>query len=279
MDETVNIPLSNFQQWMQQMLLDPYQQTGVDPISLLPNASNVSSLEDIVHHSEKITAQEHFRIYQRSYILRLRNCMAQQFSALEYALGEDIFCAFADEYLVSRPSYNYNLSFLGAHFSEYIEANRPDAEENEKENWVDFMIELAKFEYSIGVIFEENAEEDYQLADENSPEEKLKLVPVCELFKFQFPVQWYYTEFKKENNPSLPYGKESYCVVLRHKFKLAVYDVHKEQYEFLTSLKQGMDIAMAKSEFKENHKADAVEFERVWSSWKKRWIEAKIFRI
>ena len=279
MDKIVNIPLSHFQKWMQQMLLDPYQQTDIDPISLLPDSFNSSALEDIINHSEKLSAKEHLKIYQRSYVLRLRNCMAQQFSALEYSLGEDIFCAFADDYLASKPSTNYNLSFLGAEFSEFLEANRPDAEEEIKEDWIDFMIELAKFEYALGIIFELKAEEDYQLADENSLEEKLKLVPICELFKFQFPVQWFYTEFKKDNNPSLPFERESYTLVLRHKFKLAVYDIKKEQYEFLTFLKMGMNVATAKSKFKENHKENALEFENMWGIWKKHWIEAKVFRI
>ena len=278
-EKEVNIPLTNFQQWMQQMLLDPYQQTGVDPRSLLPSSLNTSTLEDVVHHSGKLTAREHMGIYQRSYIARLRNCMSQQFSALEYALGEDIFCAFADDYLASRPSYNYNLALLGKHFPEYLEINRPDAAEEKKEDWIDFIIELATFEYDIGVIFEQKAEEDYQLAEVNSPEEKLQLVPICELFKFQFPVRKYYSEFKNEKKPNVPFESESYCVVIRHNFKLAVYDLHKEHYEFLSYLKKGMGIPMAKLKFKEEHTQNTVEFDHVWNSWKTRWIEAKIFRV
>ncbi|MEN2399076.1 DNA-binding domain-containing protein [Flavobacterium sp. MC2016-06] len=279
MSKDVQIPLKDFQQWMQQLLLDPYQQTGIDPSNLLSNAINASSIEDVICHSEKLTAQEHLGIYQRSYIARLRNCMSQQFSALEYALGETIFCAFADDYLASRPSHNYNLSFLGAHFSEYLQNNRPDAEEEVKEDWIDFMIELAQFEYAIGVIFEEKAEENYQLATTNTPEEDLKLVPICALFKFQFPVRKYYSDFKNEKQPSLPLENETYGVVLRHKFKLAVYDLHKEQYDFLNLLKEQKDIAATKEIFKVQYKENDTLFEQVWSSWKERWIAANFFRV
>lgn len=279
MNKTVKIPLKDFQQWMQQLLLDPYQQTEIDPGSLLPKTSNAVSIEDVICHSEKLSAQEHLGIYQRSYIARLRNCMSQQFSILEYALGEAIFCAFADDYLASRSSYNYNLSFLGAHFSDYLEKNRPDAEEEEKEDWIDFMIELAQFEYAIGVIFEEKAEENYQLATIDTREDQLKLVPICALFKFRFPVRKYYSEFKDGKEPSLPLENESYCVVLRHKFKLAVYDLHKEQYDFLSLLKEQKDIAITKELFKIHHKQNGTSFEEVWSSWKKRWITANFFRV
>lgn len=280
MHKTVKIPLQDFQQWMQQLLLDPYQQTEVNPDDLLSNAINAASIEDVICHSEKLTAQEHLGIYQRSYIARLRNCMSQQFSALEYALGEAIFCAFADDYLASRPSYNYNLSFLGAHFADYLENNRPDAEEDVKEDWIDFMIELARFEYAIGVLFDAKAEEDYQLATIDTSEDKLKLLPICALFKLRFPIRKYYSEFKNEKQPSLPLEKESYCVVLRHKFKLAIYDLHKEQYDFLNFLKEYKDIATAKELFKVHYyKKNSTLFEQVWSSWKERWIAAKIFRI
>lgn len=279
MHKKPKMPLKDFQQWMQQLLLDPYQQTVVNPNNLLSNTSNAASIEDVICHSEKLTAQEHLGIYQRSYIARLRNCMSQQFSALEYALGEAIFCAFADDYLASKPSHHYNLSFLGAHFSDYLQSNRPDAGEVVKEDWIDFMIELAQFEYDIGVLFEMKAEEEYQLATINTPENELKLVPICALFKFQFPVRKYYSEFKNEKQPNLPLLNESYCVVLRHKFKLAVYDLHKEQYDFLSFLKEQKDIAMAKELFKTHYKENETSFEQVWSNWKERWIDANFFRV
>ncbi|MRX41295.1 hypothetical protein GJU43_18560 [Flavobacterium sp. LC2016-23] len=279
MQKTVKIPLKDFQQWMQQLLLDPYQQTGINPNDLLSNATNAASIEDVICHSEKLTAQEHLAIYQRSYIARLRNCMSQQFSALEYALGEAIFCAFADDYLASNPSNNYNLSFLGAHFAEYLENNRPDANEGIKEDWIDFMIELARFEYAIGVLFEEKAEENYQLAAIDTSEEQLKLVPVFALFKFQFPVRKYYYEFKNGKNPALPFGKESYCVVLRHKFKLSIYDLHKEQYDFLCFLKENKNVIETKEWFNTHYKANTVQFEQVWSSWKERWLDSHFFRV
>lgn len=275
----VKIPLVNFQQWMQQLLLDPFQQTGVDPRNLLPDSFKDSSLEDLVHHSDKLSALDHVGIYQRSYIARLRNCMAQQFSALEYALGEDIFCAFADDYLASRPSYNYNLSLLGKHFPEYLEANRPDAEEETKEDWIDFIIELAQFEYDLGVIFEQKAEEEYQLAKIDSPEEEINLVPICELFTFRFPVREFYSEFKNGKEPSLPFERKSYCVVLRHQFKLSVYDLHNEQHAFLKYLKQGVDIPMAKSKFNAEHLDTSNQFDAIWENWKARWIGANFFQV
>ena len=277
MSDKVNIPLPKFQEWMQQLLLDPFQKTEVNPSDILPESFH--SLEDVIHDSEKLAAKDHLAIYQRSYIARLRNCMSTQFSALEYALGEDIFTAFADDYLASHPSYNYNLAVLGKHFAEYLEVNRPDKDTEQKEDWIDFIIELAQFEYDLGVIFEQKAEEDYELAQQETPEEDLQLVPICELFAFDFPTRAFYSDFKHGKEPQLPFERKSYCVVLRHNFKLAVYDLHKEQFEFLQYLKEGLTVPQAKVTFKEKHPKNAEDFDRVWNNWKSRWIEAKLFQM
>lgn len=277
MAEKVNIPLPKFQEWMQQLLLDPFQQTEVNPSDLLPDSLN--TLEDVVKDSEKLPARDHLAIYQRSYIARLRNCMITQFSALEYALGEDIFCAFADDYLASRPSYSYNLAQLGKHFAEHLEENRPDKDAEHKEDWINFVIELAQYEYNLGVIFEQKADEDYQLASLETSEDQLKLVPICELFEFDFPVRKFYSDFKQGKEPNLPYERKTYAAVLRHNFKLVVYDLHKEQFEFLNYLKKGLTLQEAKEQFKKDYPNNIDDFQRVWDNWKTRWIEAKFFRV
>ena len=138
---------------------------------------------------------------------------------------------------------------------------------------------MAHFEYAIGVIFEQKAEEDYTLATIETPEENLKLVPIIGLFKFQFPIRKFYSEFKSGLEPSLPTENESYCVVLRHQFKLAVYDLHKAQYEFLNLLKGDNDIVIAKTKFKTLYEEENFEFETVWELWKNRWIEANFFKV
>jgi len=98
--------------------------------------------------------------------------MAQQFSALEYALGEDLFRAFADDYLAACPSRHYNLAELGRLFPAYLQANRPGALSEEKEDWIDFVIELARFEYDLSVLFDQPAEEGYRLAGPSDDERK-----------------------------------------------------------------------------------------------------------
>lgn len=268
------IPLSMFQQWMQQILLDPHQKTAQNPTDLLPENFEGA----VVKSSSRLSAKEHLAIYQRSYIARLRNCMAQQFSALEYCLGEDLFTAFADEYLAENPSTHYNLGELGRGFTNYLEVARPDRGAVEREEWIDFMIALADFEFKLSEIFEERAEENFQLVDADTLDANLALVPICYLFKYDFPVQNYYSEFKRDKAPEVPYQKLSYCVVLRHNFKLSLFDIHQEQFHFLTLLKRLDDIDLTIQQFAKDYNKSIEEVSEAWLVWKARWVELGFFR-
>lgn len=279
MGESPKIPLSSFQQWMQQMLLDPHGQTDVDAQQILPEALQGGTLESVVNDSERLPAREHLAIYQRSYIARLRDCMAKQFSALEYALGEELFCGFADNYLELYPSKSYNLMNLGEHFADYLEDTRPDKNEPVKEEWPDFMIELARFEYATMIIFDEQADEDFILANQDTPEEQLSLIPVFYTFNFQFPIRWFYSEFVNDKKPGLPYAQETFCAIVRRNYKLALFDLNPGQYYFLNYLKAGHSTAEAKDLLCKNQGFDAERLEEVWTIWKTRWIEQGFFRV
>lgn len=282
MSDSINIPLHQFQAWMQQLLLDPFQQTDIKPVDFLPehvrsNAEDSIGMEQIIEDTQKLNAQRHLGIYQRGYIARLRNCMSQQFSALEYALGEDIFIAFADGYLASKPSTHYNLAELGRAFPSYMQASRPDADAEVKEGWIDFMIELAQFEYDFSVLYDIQGDEEFEAASATTPESSIALREVFGIFEFQFPIRWFYTEFKKDAQPSLPHPHRSHCLVVRHEYQLAIYDLHPEQYEFLKLMKAGLNMAEAKTKFKLLHPNQVEAFENIWPEWKQRWLDAKLF--
>ncbi len=282
MKEPVKIPLRQFQQWMLQLLLDPFQQTGVAPKDFLPEelkqgSVDTTGISQVIEDTEKLNARRHLGIYQRGYIARLRNCMSQQFSALEYALGEDIFIAFADGYLASKPSRHYNLAELGREFADYMQATRPDADAETKEDWIDFMIELAQFEFDFGVLYEQKGDEAFVAATLDDADDSIFLRDVCDIFEFQFPIRWYYSEFKKGENPSLPHPHHSFCLVVRHEYQLAIYDLHPEQYTFLALMKEGMTASEAKAKFKSLHPDQEDQFDKVWPEWKRRWTEIKLF--
>ena len=283
MKPSPEIPLRQFKQWMQQMLLDPFLQTEINPVELLPeklknSAGSVTGIDQVIEDSQKLKAERHLDIYQRSYIARLRNCMSQQFSALEFALGENIFIAFADDYLASRPSTHYNLSELGKDFANYLQSNRPDAEEDEKEDWIDFMIELAQFEYHFSLLYDQKGDEHFKAANIEDQESNMELREVCDVFSFQFPIRWFYSEFKHDREPGLPQAYPTYCLIVRHDYQLSLYDLSQEQFNFLSLMKQGNTFEQAKLLFTSPPNQKSRNIRTPLQQWKEQWLEINLLR-
>jgi hypothetical protein len=259
--------LAQMQKWMQSALI---QQDG---------QRQTANHEYLINESTRLTAARHLNIYQQSYIARLRECMKNQFSALAYALGEELFQMFADQYLDAYPSGSYTLNDLGRRFPDFLEETRPDAGQEEKESWIDFIIQLAHFEYTLTLIFDEHSDEETRPATESTPDEKLKLAPLFRLFYHRYPICRYYLDVTRKNEPELPFEEDSYSVVTRNNYRLSLLEIKPAQYYFLEILAKGDSIAKAKEYFVEIHGFDAKRLDNAWKHWRKTFITAGFFRV
>lgn len=231
--------------------------------------------ENVVNVSSRLSAEKHLGIYRRSYIARLRECMKNQFSALNFALGDELFQKFADEYLNTHPSENYTLGELGKRFPDFLEATRP---KDTGETWPDFMIELARFEFALSQIFDEKAEE-IENAAINTPDENLRLAPIFYLFKHRYPVCRYYLAATKKKNPELPFEEESFCAVTRRNYRLGLTELREGQYRFLERMLAGNSVSEAKKYLVENRGFESEKLEKVWPEWRDGFLKSKFFRI
>jgi hypothetical protein len=258
--------LPQIQNWMQGMLVQHVAVVGDD-----------MEVNDIVRSSKRLSAVNHLDVYRHSYIARLRACMQTQFSALSYALGAQLFQSFADQYLDANPSGSYTLNTLGEKFADFLQQTRPDAGDEQKETWPDFMIELADFEYSLSVIFDQHAIENNTVPAEDTPDELLKLIPVVRLFKHRFPVCQYYLQFNQGNEPHLPFPEESFCAVTRRDNKLGLFTIKGAQYYFLAAMQQGRSVKEAGDELIKTFHFDKAKFAAIWPAWKKNFITSGFF--
>ncbi|MET0752333.1 MAG: DNA-binding domain-containing protein [Pyrinomonadaceae bacterium] len=265
MSEGKQFTLTQIQNWMQSALV---RQDA-------PAAA--AKTEFLVNESSRMSAARHLNIYRQSYIARLRECMKNQFSALAFALGDELFQMFADQYLDVYPSGSYTLYDLGKKCPDYLEETRPDAAQEEKESWIDFIIELARFEYILSVIFDAHAEEKILLANESTPDEELKLVPTFHLFHHPYPVCRYYLDVTRKKAPELPLEEESFCVVTRNNYRLSLLEIKPAQHHFLERVSAGDSIANAKEHVINLYGADAKKLDEVWKQWKKNFIAAGFF--
>jgi hypothetical protein len=268
--EPGNFTLSELQNWMQGILMQPAQ-------PLLAMDSDMAEVEDRVKATKRLSAVNHLNIYRHSYISRLRDCMKNQFSALAYALGEDLFQAFADQYLEVYPSASYTLNSLGRRFPAFLEETRPNAGEEDKESWPDFMIELAGFEYQLSQVFDEYSDSNPPGAPSETPDEALKLVPVFHLFKHQYPICAYYLDFVGKKEPELPFPSQSYCVVTRINYRLGLFPINDSQFAFLSILKDGHTLDEGKTVMVEKLGYKYDDIVAVWPRWRAYFIQSGFF--
>jgi hypothetical protein len=270
--ESNNFSLIQLQNWMQGMLVHhvPLVDSNVETAA--------AGVEDVVHASQRLSAVRHLDIYRYSYIARLRSCMQSQFSALAHALGNELFEMFADQYLDVYPSDSYTLNTLGEKFATFLSETRPDADLEEKESWPDFMIELATFEYTLSLIFDEHTTDNNTATPAvDAPDALLKTAPVFYLFHHQFPICDYYLQFSQGKEPELPFPEESYCAVTRHHYKLGLFSIRGAQYYFLKSMQQGNAIEEAKNDLVKTFGFDRNKLNQIWPEWKKNFIQSGFF--
>ncbi|MGK4568964.1 HvfC/BufC family peptide modification chaperone [Flavobacterium sp. 3HN19-14] len=257
------LPIAEVHNWMQGML-----------IQHVPVSYSELTTDEMVNDSQRLSASQHLMIYRQSYIARLRACMQSQFKCLNYALGEALFTAFADEYLDNYPSSSYTLNDLGKNFSSFLEKTRPEAENGKKEDWPDFMIELAAFEYSLSEIFDMNENTSGKIPDKSTPDHLLVAAPSLHLYEQQFPICRYYLDFNAGLSPELPFPAQSFAAVSRQNFKLGLFNIGADQYHFLNYVKAGASVAAAKDILVGIFNVDKVKLEEIWPIWRGNFIDS-----
>ena len=168
-----------------------------------PRAADVDRVEERMLPNQRLSASGRLAIYQNAYILRLTACMRDQFPALCHALGTELFNDFVRDYLNDHPPESYTLHDLGRRFPMYLEQTRPDASDA-PEDWVDFVIDLARFERQVFVTFDGPASDDDALATADIPDCQLAGQVSLSLLDCGAAVGSYYHAMRRGDDPDIP---------------------------------------------------------------------------
>ena len=266
---TATPPLNTVQRWMKDALINP-------------GGTDQQSISDTLLAGNMLDAASCLAIYQRSYILRLRKCLAEQFPATYFALGEPVFNDFADQYLSTYPSQSYTLYELGRRFPAWLEETRPDkdAPEHEREDWINFMVDLAHYEHTLFDLFDAPGQEEKAHPNHQTSDEKLILQPCLTLAQYRYPVAWYYHEVRAKNNPQFPARAAVNMVILRHNYQTTTYPVSSLHFRFLSNLKR---LGSVKSALLDIANWTQQPLKQVTLSWqdevRQAWLDAGFFAL
>lgn len=255
--------LKDLQEWMQTALFYP--------------TKNDAFTNQYIAPSNTLAPAQRLAIYQRAYYSRLLQCMREQFKALAYTLGNDLFDDFAREYLQSFPSQSPNLGDLGERFPDFLRNNRPDKDAEEPEKWVDFMIAMAQFERDLYHIFDKPGSEGEKLADVDTPDDAMRFQNCFLLRTYPFLVNHYYQAVAAGNNPDIPFEEATYVAFVRTNYQVFIIGLTQIQYHFLNSLQISFNIEAAKKSIYQQFNLMAERVDAKWLEWKKDWTKQGLF--
>ena len=261
--------LAAAQRWLHQALVFPRRvsREGIDAqLASFPGLSGVEGLA----------------IYQRGYFLRIASCMREQFPALCHALGGPLFDDFVDEYIRERPPESHTLYDLGRRFPAFLDESRPDRDQPPEahEVWIDFMVDLARFERQMFVMFDVPGHEGKPFAQSDTPDARLRLQPAFAIGAYRFPVAAYYHAVRQKQPAELPPAEPGFAALVRTEYVTRTVVLSEPEYLFLSAMTDDGGVDDGIAAVARHLGAATDEVRRSWASARgsrRRWIDSGFF--
>lgn len=220
--------LQSVQRWMQDALV-------------FPRRSDPGEADRLLLSSARLSGADGLAVYQRGYFRRIASCMREQFPALCHALGEALFDDFVADYVREKPPASHTLHDLGRRFPAFLEDSRPDrdAPACEREGWIDFMVDLGRFERQAFAMFDSPGHEGKPFADSSTPDERLRLQPCFALGAFRYPVAAYYHSVRQREEAAPPAAEPSFVALVRADYVTRTVPLAEPHHVFLKAMADG----------------------------------------
>lgn len=248
----------------------PAVQRWLHDALVFPRGVERADVGRLLAGSGRLAGADGLAIYQRGYFLRIARCMREQFPALCHALGEELFDDFVADYIRERPPESHTLYDLGRRFPGWLEENRPDRDlaPGERESWIDFMSDLARFERAVFAMFDAPGHEGRPFADAATPDCRLRLQPCFALGAYRFPVAAYYHAVRLGEDAALPPALPSFAALVRTDYVTRTIPLDEPNYLFLKAMADGGGIADGIA---------ATADEGRWAAQRQRWLDLGFF--
>ena len=285
--------LNTVQRWLQSIISHPGGvEAGVDS----GEAQRIirlkrGELEQVVRRSRNLTAEQRLGIYANAYYARLLECLRESFPVLARAMGREVFDEFAFEYLQRYPSRSYTLGHLGDRFADFLNETRPDrpTDGSPPVGWPDFLIDLARLEWTIEQVFGGPGVEGgrlltvddlHALPQRHWLDTKLVLVVCVKLMEFRYPVNTYYTAARRAKEGELvptPEPSPEYLCLTRRDFIVRRVALTRPQHTLLRSMAEGRTIGQALAAAGDETDAGDDELAAMLERWFADWAALGLF--
>jgi hypothetical protein len=250
-EELVQLQRS-FQEWVTLRTLHAAETSG-QQAKVLSEQESVSP-EVALTRSHQLAATERLGVYRNAYVARLLDCLREEFPALHYCLGDELFSFFAASYVQAEPPQSYSLGDLGGGLADFLRRTCPAVDSQGEPGWSTFIIELAAWERTVSEVYDGPGPEDeppfsLESLDFERPETaatlQLVVAPSLRSVECAFGVHRYAAAVRQGLSPQVPLPQQTFLVVLRHAYRVRHYELDPQAWRLLQSLAAGVPLATA----------------------------------
>ena len=196
----------------------------------LGEADDLDEIRGLIVSDDRADAMQRLAVYRRSFVARLQAVMKAQFPASHATLGEEIFRQFTEQYLIQIPPTSYTLAHLGAGFADFLQSDRPDKNDGPREAWIDFLIALVRFEWTINSLFDAPADPSPVIDHEDESLAVLSKATNIRLFAEDYPLIAYHRACLNGEDPVVPDAQKNWFAVVRINYALQSLALTQDQY-------------------------------------------------
>ncbi len=251
--------LNTLQKWFMSVTTHPDSvQAGVEVHSDIVSAPELAR---VVRPSSEESLLDRLAIYHHGYFARLEECLADDYPALKYALGEEAFSDMCRSYVKAHPSSEPNLNGYGRSLSSFIRGLDLDT--------ASFLSELTRLEWASVEVLHAPAPEPISaqallsIPAEALPSVCFKASDALRLFAFEYPANAYLQAFYEDRKPLVPDPEASSVAIVRSGYTIWRFDLNRAQFTLLSRLVRGVALGAAL----DGINASAEEVRAWFSEW------------
>jgi hypothetical protein len=255
-----------------------------DPVQI-----GAAEAEKLLTSGPRLSALERLEIYRRGYVARLIECLADDYPALQQALGKEAFAELCRAYIAAHPSEQPSLNFYGARMADFCRASAandhsapsPRSPLNVPSH---FAADLAALEWAmVEVIHAASAPPLLLDGLRDVPADawgdaRLFANTAMRILRFGYPVNAYLQAFRDGNDVQVPQPLRCATVVWRSGPRVWRMDLTEPMHDVLSALVAGDSLGAALERAADASSGDSDEAlaARVMA-WFREWVQGGLF--
>ncbi len=232
--------LARLQHWLQRQIVGEAVAAG--------NDDDMGS-QDVIRGSAAFLARQRLAVYARGYVLRLVDCLREEFPVLRRLVGDQVFDLFASAYIAGQPSQSYSLYGFGVGFADFLELTRPDGTGPRSIEAIPS--NLARLERAMSEAQRAEGTEARRADDvpidallHASPDLRLRVPDTVRLLHLEFDFAATLAAAARGARPDQPPVRETWLAVARCRYRVRAHPVTSQHFALLQALERSGGLSL-----------------------------------